>query len=187
VQAHFVAYCLRAGLGKNINAIASKRMKSQGKEETKGRCMSEFEILPPRNPGFLGREDLLRDIEHYFSHPPLEDRVIPKVRSLMGPSGIGKTQIALEYAHRHRENYRSIFWVQAGATSLVEAGFREILQRVGKPASFHHIPSLITGVHEWLKTNPGWLMIFDGAEPEVEKLLPRAGSGDIIITSLVAW
>ncbi|KAI9760767.1 MAG: hypothetical protein M1840_002213 [Geoglossum simile] len=37
----------------------------------------------------------------------------PNILALYGPGGIGKTQIAIEYAHRHHANYSSVFWIDA--------------------------------------------------------------------------
>ncbi|MBO0797098.1 MAG: hypothetical protein J2P36_39975 [Ktedonobacteraceae bacterium] len=33
--------------------------------------------------------------------------------ALHGLGGIGKTQVALEYAYRHALDYRAIFWIEA--------------------------------------------------------------------------
>ena len=147
--------------------------------------MPQFEILGPRNPLFTGRAIELNAIHQYFSHPPLEDRLVPRIYPLTGPSGIGKTQIALEYAHRHRQEYHALFWVQATETFFIEKDFREILTCVAFPVNVATLRprELIASVHSWLKNNPGWLIIFDGITSAAAlTALPKEGSGNILLT-----
>ncbi|KAI1362732.1 hypothetical protein F5Y08DRAFT_341358 [Xylaria arbuscula] len=61
-----------------------------------------------RSMPFLGRDSELRALHDYLSTPEI---LTPA--TLLGPPGIGKTQIALEYAYTYQSHYRSIFWIDA--------------------------------------------------------------------------
>ena len=80
-----------------------------------------------RPPYFFGREKQLEKIQEYCStrskDNPCNTRIL-----ISGVSGIGKTQLAVEYAYQQREQYSSIFWVNAGDEWSLQASFAEIAQ-----------------------------------------------------------
>jgi WD40 repeat protein len=84
-----------------------------------------FFVPFPRNPDFVGRSDDLDSL-----HASLQKREPVGIRpaGLTGMGGIGKTQLAVEYAHRYRGSYPDgIFWVNAAeplAMGLAEIGGR---------------------------------------------------------------
>lgn len=72
-------------------------------------------LLPlPANQNFYGREDILQRIEQRLR--PDEVSEIKSIRSaaMWAAAGLGKTQIALEYAHRQqRLGVQAILWISA--------------------------------------------------------------------------
>ncbi|MBN1208784.1 MAG: tetratricopeptide repeat protein [Myxococcaceae bacterium] len=71
----------------------------------------------PRNPHFTGRDALLRDIRAHF----LAD-ASPLPLALHGLGGVGKTQLALEYASRHasdEHHYSHVLWLRADEPSVL--------------------------------------------------------------------
>lgn len=63
-----------------------------------------------RNPGFFGRKDILDTIDKSFREQPIR----PTSIALWGAAGIGKTQIALEYANRlWSEGFDVIIWISS--------------------------------------------------------------------------
>ncbi len=81
------------------------------------------------NPRFWGRKDVLTS---------LREALLPKHKScqlttfaLYGMGGVGKTQIALQYAHRHRESYKAVLWVTADNVINMGQSFREIAKLLG--------------------------------------------------------
>ena len=67
------------------------------------------ETLPPPNPVFTGREEMLAEVGRCLAGGPVA------VVAVRGLGGMGKSQVALEYAHRMRGcgRYRVAGWVRA--------------------------------------------------------------------------
>jgi predicted HAD superfamily phosphohydrolase YqeG len=64
---------------------------------------------PSRNPIFTGRDQLLTDLDAALAsgtHTAL-------VQAITGMGGAGKTQLAIEYAHRFGDSYDVAWWVNA--------------------------------------------------------------------------
>jgi WD40 repeat protein len=78
-------------------------------------------IVPfPRNADFVGRDGDLARLHGSLSGAA-SGPVGIRPAGLTGMGGIGKTQLAVEYAHRHKDDYPGgIFWIDA-AGSLAEA------------------------------------------------------------------
>ena len=72
-----------------------------------------FVVSWPRLPNFKGRDQLLMELHHKMMG---EGRVGVKTAGLHGTGGIGKTQLAVEYAHRYRYYYPAgVYWLNAAA------------------------------------------------------------------------
>jgi hypothetical protein len=59
--------------------------------------------IPARNPGFTGRDELLARLRARLLSG--DRRVVP---ALQGLGGVGKTQLAVEYAHRFAGHYNLV-------------------------------------------------------------------------------
>ena len=77
--------------------------------------------LGERNPTFVGREHIHLEIDRLFRTEPR----LPVV--LSGPGGVGKSQLAIEYAYRSIDRYDLIWFVSAED----EFGAREMLAELG--------------------------------------------------------
>ena len=66
-----------------------------------------------RNPFFTGRDALLTRMHERF----MQDRaaVLMQGQVIHGLGGVGKTQIAVEYAYRYQDMYRCVLWVSAAS------------------------------------------------------------------------
>lgn len=143
--------------------------------------------VPPRNPNFTGREDLLRELDDRLE-PGATAAVLPE--ALHGLGGVGKTQLAVEYAYRYQSKFDVIWWIPAERTvqivqSLVELGQRLDLQ-VGEAANVAVQPvldALRGGGNRRIPSN--WLLVYDNADSPEDVLpyLPTGGSGQILVTS----
>src|ERR1700738_3579215 len=129
-----------------------------------------------------GRDSLIADI-----HTALSSQATgQKVCVLKGPEGIGKTQTAKEYVHRHVTDYEFIGWLQAEEplTLAVEfAGLAAALDLSEKTAT--DLRTVIKSVQLWLEQTPKWLLVFDGAQSlgTISQYLPARVSGHTLVTS----
>jgi hypothetical protein len=84
-----------------------------------------------RNPNFTGREEIIAGLRECFgSGSSGKNRSARRVVVLCGMGGIGKTQIALEYAYRHVGDYTSIFWVDAKNKETLNASGLRIVEKL---------------------------------------------------------
>ena len=141
--------------------------------------------VPPINPHFTGRETLL----HYL-HAKLQNEreaaVLPQ--ALHGMGGVGKSQIAIEYVHRHRSDYELIWWIPAERkadilASLTELAFQLKLDLTRQ--ANNAVPALLHALNTDQIEYENWLLIFDNAEDvaEARAYFPTGGHGTILVTS----
>jgi DNA-binding CsgD family transcriptional regulator len=137
--------------------------------------------LLPRPDVLAGREELLEEIEARLS----AEEPGPRVVTLRGLSGAGKTSVAVEYAHRHLAELGVVWQFAAEAPAALAAEFSELGAQLGARDAFD-VADPVAQVHGVLAARPGdWLLLFENvAGPEaIQALLPPAGDGRILITS----
>jgi tetratricopeptide (TPR) repeat protein len=144
-----------------------------------------WERVPKRNPDFTGRKDLLTALRKSMH---TVTAVVAQPQALQGLGGVGKTQLAVEYAWQYRSHYELVWWVSADQPLLVPSVLASMAPALGLP------PATSTGVEQATQSvlralesgSPfrSWLVIFDNAEePEyIMDFLPR-GPGHVLITS----
>ncbi|KAG6357656.1 hypothetical protein INS49_013535 [Diaporthe citri] len=139
---------------------------------------------------FQGREEVLLRIDEALEGPD------NKLRSVLihGLGGVGKTQTALNYAHRNAGKYDAIFWVRSETTLSINASMTNIARSLKLPGSMREDGNdemNFLMVQSWFRTQAArkngrkWLMIFDNVESIEDidsKYVPTTG-GAVIITS----
>jgi hypothetical protein len=133
--------------------------------------------LAPRNPHFTGRDQLLEGLRELLGGGAAALVVVH------GLGGVGKTQLALEYAHRHAEGYELVWWVPSETRLLATSGLAELALRLGLPARAEQAEQAAQALAE-LARRERWLLVFDNAEDpgDLEGLWP-SGSGQVLVTS----
>ncbi|MGW0768803.1 FxSxx-COOH system tetratricopeptide repeat protein [Streptomyces sp. NPDC002676] len=138
--------------------------------------------VPRRNPRFTGRDDLLNDIHERLSDAERGAAAC----TLLGMSGIGKTQLAAEYAHRFSTDYDLVWWVNSDDRNVQRDRFGELAVELGLPIGGEPGERIRAVLHALRRGEPyaNWLVIFDGWDDSegINALLPQ-GSGHVLITS----
>ena len=135
--------------------------------------------VPPRNMGFTGREGLLAGLREALASG---DRAV--VQALRGMGGVGKTQLAIEYAHRYATEYDLVWWVAAEQPGVIGEQFAALAGVLGCAEPGAGLAVVRLAVLAALRARERWLLVFDNVEaPEdVAPWLP-GGAGHVLITS----
>ena len=145
--------------------------------------------VPQRNKNFTGRaqifERLRKEVASKVTAVLPED---PLPQALQGLGGVGKTAVAIEYAHRYRSEYELVWWIPADELALVRSSLAALARRLGLESAISTgIETAASAVLDALRRGEPfsrWLLIFDNADQpeELNDLIPQ-GPGDVLITS----
>jgi Tetratricopeptide repeat/Domain of unknown function (DUF4062)/NB-ARC domain len=135
--------------------------------------------VPARNPGFTGRDEMLAAARERLL---AGDRAV--VQALQGQAGVGKTQLAIEYAHRFAEAYDVAWWVNAEQAALIGDQFAALGAALGCVEPGAGSGAVRAAVLADLHQRGRWLLVFDNAEnpADLAGWLP-GGAGHVLITS----
>ena len=130
-----------------------------------------------------------------------------KVLVLHGLGGIGKSQLAIEYAKQHRRDYSAVLWLNAKTEDTLKQSFAEYARQLPKhdinqelldgPQSEATLMEVTRGMRRWLSLpgNDQWLIIFDNVDNpkipdnkqanayDVRSYYPEAHQGSIVVTT----
>ena len=152
---------------------------------------------------FVAREEELTEINR-----TLRGDGSRRITVLQGLGGIGKTQLAIAYAKRYRDNYSAVFWLNITDEDSLQQSFakaaKQILREHPSASRLRSVDNIkeklddiIDAVKEWLSlpNNTRWLMIYDNydnpklagntdpAAVDIRKFLPESYQGSVIITT----
>lgn len=143
-----------------------------------------WEGVPQRNKNFTGRVEILDELRQRVTTEATA--LIP--HALHGLGGVGKTQLAIEYAYRYAGEYQVVWWVPADQTALVRSSLAALAPRLGITGLIPgRVEEAMAAVLDALRRGEPyrrWLLVFDNADqPELIRAFMPAGPGDIIVTS----
>ncbi|WP_407913436.1 tetratricopeptide repeat protein [Kitasatospora sp. NE20-6] len=132
----------------------------------------------------LGRDDDLAWLRSTLAEQ--SGTAITQASTVHGLGGIGKTTLALAYAHRYRHTYGLIWWINADSPTRIEQSLADLALKLlpvwaGKASQDERTAWATT----WLQWHPGWLLVFDNVETPAD-LTPYLGAldgGHHLITS----
>jgi tetratricopeptide (TPR) repeat protein len=138
--------------------------------------------VPQRNKNFTGRSTLLELLSH--AEPSNE----PRTRALQGLGGVGKSALAVEYAHRYGQEYDLVWWIPADHPALVRSSLAALAAPLGLTTAIASgIETAAVAALDALRRGAPytrWLLIFDNADQpeELNQIIPR-GPGDVLVTT----
>ncbi|KAF1835737.1 hypothetical protein BDW02DRAFT_484246, partial [Decorospora gaudefroyi] len=149
-----------------------------------------------RDDLFVGREDIIAKVSERRVAASSHTRV-----ALVGLGGVGKSQIAIEYAYRLKEiePHVLVVWIHASSPTRFRQEYRDMANRLLLPGREDPEADVLQLVHAWLSDgrNGRWLMILDNVDDDsvffgndldnharpLESFLPQTAHGTILITS----
>lgn len=138
-----------------------------------------------RNLLFTGREELLEYLHTTFTSN--QATALPRALALSGLGGIGKTQIALEYAYRYAHEYRYVLWATAANTESLLSDITELARLLGlaRDNAEQDSAQLVAAFQQWLTQHQDWLLLLDNADDlaPLRALLPRGLGGHVLLTT----
>lgn len=138
--------------------------------------------VPPRNPNFSGRGELLVALRHQLLENATSAMV--QAQAFHGLGGVGKTQLAIEYAHRYASDYDLVWWIPAEQPASISGHLAALARRLGLPELLS-LEDQVAALFDELRQRHRWLLIYDNAiEPAaLDGLRPPVGGGQLLITS----
>ena len=158
---------------------------------------------------FVPREAEMQKLKQLFQSEPPETSK-RRVVVVHGLGGIGKTQLAVEFAREHQRRFSAIFWLDGSSENNLKQSFVDMVQRLpqdeltanGVGIRTHSAVDVDVAVQEclrWLSlsSNHDWLLIIDNVDRDyddkddsqaynVKGYFPPADHGSILITSRLA-
>ncbi|KAI0428647.1 hypothetical protein F5Y09DRAFT_343467 [Xylaria sp. FL1042] len=178
---------------RRLREVVDKRSGTRGDRyvvPSRTQDKSHFMVPLERNEDFVGREAILAKLLDLI--PPSTNEDVCQRTIIEGLGGVGKTQIALEAAHRVGRAYPtcSVFWVPAVSATSFENAYREIgrlLGTKGTDEEMADVKSLVKAAlsHESVTS---WLLIIDNADDlklleEISSYFPFNRRGSILFTT----
>jgi hypothetical protein len=156
----------------------------------------------PEIEQFVAREEELAEMHRMLLGDGSRRTVV-----LHGLGGVGKTQLTIAYAKRHKDNYSAVFWLNIKDEDSLRQSFAKAVKqimrdhpsarRLSRVDIKENLDEAIDAVKEWLSlpNNTRWLMIYDNydnpklpgntdpAAVNIRKFLPESYQGSVIITT----
>jgi hypothetical protein len=108
-------------------------------------------LLPfAQNPKFYGRKE---EMDRLVKHLSVKTQSSYRTYTIYGRRGVGKTEIALQFAYTNPAGYDAIFWIQCETSVAIRQSFTDVAVKLNLPGAYkdgHHEENLIA-VQNWLK------------------------------------
>lgn len=152
----------------------------------------------PQNHNFIGRTSVLDAITSAFTKG--NKAWSPTTFALCGMSGVGKTQIAVQFAYHQRDSYDFVFWIRGGSKESVRSDLVRIALMLADPEVVKRIveesrgdvideeTAIIDYLANFLKHYAGTgLFVFDNVEDplEIREFIPICAQATSLTTHIL--
>ncbi|MEU9200862.1 tetratricopeptide repeat protein [Streptomyces sp. NPDC048332] len=122
----------------------------------------------------LGRDEELAGLRRILTKQC--EGAITQSGAVHGLGGIGKSALALYYAHRYRSDYTLIWWINAASSDEIETSLTNLTHMlVPDWSTTAGRAAQVAWAMQWLAWNPGWLLVYDNVE-DPGNLAPYTGA-----------
>src|SRR5262249_3094385 len=108
-----------------------------------------FNVPHPRNEFFQGREDGIADLRTQLTRQ--RKAALAQAQAITGLGGIGKTQTAVEYAYRYRDEYSAVVWLNAESALSLKTACGELARELRLPHPENDLDAAVLAFKHWLK------------------------------------
>ncbi|KAH8203664.1 hypothetical protein TruAng_002194 [Truncatella angustata] len=186
---------------------AQNRLREEAQKAVTGTRANDFSVSFSLSevfevPHFVAREREIAEMRRTLSSDGSRRVVV-----LHGLGGIGKTQLAVAYTKRYRDEYLAILWLNIKDEASIQQSFTkaaiQILRQHPNASGLNALDlrqnheEVIEAVKEWLSLpgNTRWLLVYDNYDNprlanriddtgiDINRFLPMSYQGSILITT----
>jgi tetratricopeptide (TPR) repeat protein len=149
--------------------------------------------VPPRIASFIGRAQQLDKLDAILMQdkPAAVTQASVGRAAVQGMGGVGKTSLAIEYAHRFRGLYAGVCWCPAETRTGLLSALANLSVTLGaataEEADLEKVAK--AALRRLAEQRATWLLVFDNvpAPDAVADLLPSAGARVLITSRFSDW
>jgi hypothetical protein len=162
----------------------------EGRSQAPRPLLRPFVGVPLRVANFTGRADALDRLDAILfgeGKPAAITQVGLGRAAVWGMGGIGKTSLAIEYAHRFRDLYAGVWWCAAETRTELIRSLAALGTEIGaaRPDDTDLDKVAQAALRRLSEQRTPWLLVYDNViSPDaIADLLPSGGGARVLITS----
>ena len=167
---------------------------AEGQSQALKRPPRPFVGVPPRIANFTGREAELYRLDSILlegDKPAAITQATISRAAVAGMGGVGKTSLAVEYAHRYRHFYAGVWWCPSESRIGLLTALASLSVELGAVAADE--PDLEkaakAGLRRLTEQRATWLLIYDNvtSPDQIAELLPTANAKVLLTSRFPDW
>ena len=149
--------------------------------------------VPPRIASFTGRADELDRLDAILMQdkPAAVTQASVGRAAVQGMGGVGKTSLAIEYAHRYRSLYAGVCWCPAETRTGLLSALASLAVTLGAATAEEADveKAAKAALRRLAEQRATWLLVYDNvtAPDDIADLLPSAGARVLITSRFSDW